>query len=98
MKKSQLSLSVASVALVGWGIHNYDVNSSCFEIVEVGPPLNSSVMIDKCKGRTWTLVNDVKKSYGYDEEGNATSQKFKTLVWTRIHRSHSTLSYGDIEE
>ncbi|MBI1302050.1 MAG: hypothetical protein GC137_10435 [Alphaproteobacteria bacterium] len=98
MNKSQISLSLALAALVVWGIHNYDVNSSCFEIAEVGLPLNSSVMIDKCKGKTWALVNDVREVYSYDEEGYETSKKIKTLVWTRIHREDGTLSYGDIEE
>lgn len=98
MEKSQILLSLVLIALIVWGIHNYDVNSNCYEITQVGAPLSGTIMLDKCKGRTWTLVHDEREVYNYDEEGNETSKKIKTLVWTTILRSDGTLSYGDIKE
>ncbi len=98
MQKPQISLSLVLIVLILWGIHNYDVNTSCYEIAEVGAPLNSSVMLDKCKGRTWALVNAEAEAYEYDEQGEETLKKFKTLEWTRIVRGDGRLSFGNIEE
>ena len=99
MHKSQISLSVALFALIVWAIHNFDVNSSCYDILEVGKPLHGPILLDKCKGRTWTLVHDEDVTYEYDELGNViNSSKFRTLSWARVRRSGGHLSFGDIEE
>ena len=96
MQKISLSLGLGLLAI--WGIHNFDVNSDCFQITEAADPLNGAVLIDKCKGRTWALVNDESEGTDYDEDGNVTVTKFKTLVWTRIYRSDGTISLGDVKE
>lgn len=99
MQKSHVLSGFTIVALAIWGIHNFDVNSPCYEIVEKVDLRIGSVLLDKCKGRTWTLVSDEQEYYEYDEAGNETEVSFETLVWTRIGRDNDgMLSFRDTEE
>lgn len=82
-----------------WGLYNYDINSNCYEILDIKEHQLGSVMLDKCKGRTWTLVRDkvtMTDASGYAAEENR--EEVETLVWTRIIMSDGMLVFSDIDK
>ncbi len=96
MKKSHVFFGLATLALGNWGLHLYDVNSACYEIVQVAKPLNGEVLLDKCKGRTWTMVEDktTLNKLGYvTEEGG--DEEVNTVVWTRVPKGGGIVTLSD---
>ena len=58
MKKTHIFIGLAILGVAVHFIETYDANAPCFEIVEAGKPLHGDILLDKCKGRTWTMVQD----------------------------------------
>ena len=90
MQKVQTTFSLAVILLGVWAIHNYDVNSSCYEIVDAGPPLGSSILLNKCKGLTWMPVKgDITISDWVENDEGVYEEVFETkksMVWVRIDK------------
>jgi hypothetical protein len=58
--------------------------------------IHGDVLLDKCKGRTWALVQNEAthgEIMGYVTEEE--EEEVKTLVWARIHKGGGMLSFGD---
>ena len=87
MKKSNIFFGLAVLAIAVHGIETYDTNASCYEIVEVGKPLHGDLLLDKCKGRTWAMVQDdtTLSELGYVVE-DGEDKEIKAVVWTRVSR------------
>ena len=77
MKKSHVLFGLTSLILVLYGIIKYDTNTACYEII---PPQGKmdTMLLDKCKGRTFVLV---KESFDEGEDGNAGGFTYR---WTTI--------------
>lgn len=99
MKKSHMFFGLALLTLGYWATHNYDVNSSCYDILEIGKPLHGPILLDKCKGRTWTLVEDETtiNQLGYVSD-DGEDKKIKTLIWTSVPRGGGVVTLGDKEK
>lgn len=99
MKKSHVFFGLALLCLGNWGLHLYDANSACYEIVQVEQPLHSEILLDKCKGRTWTLVKDktTLTQLGYVPD-NGEDEEIDTVVWTRVHKSGGVVTLGGKEK
>ena len=99
MKKSHIFFGLAFLSLGYWGSHLYDVNSACYEIVQVGKPLHGEVLLDKCKGRTWTMVQDeiTLSQLGYVPD-TGEDEKINTVVWTRVPRGGGVISLNNKEK
>lgn len=95
MKKSQVFFGLAFLMLGYWAIHNYDVNASCYDILEVGKPLHGPILLDKCKGRTWTLVQDktTLTQLGYVPD-DGEDEEINTVVWTRVPKAGGVVTFG----
>lgn len=94
MTKPHIFFGLAILAVAVYGIDKFSSNTACYEIVQVERYLNGSVLLDKCKGRTWTLVQHEgtpAEILGYVAE--EPEDKVKTLVWTRVHRGEGMLSF-----
>ncbi len=99
MKKSHVYFGLAFLMLGYWATHNYDVNASCYDILEVGKPLHGPVLLDKCKGRTWTLVQDetTLTQLGYAPD-DGEDEKIKTVVWTSVPRGGGVVTFDRKEK
>lgn len=99
MGKTHIFFGLAILAVALYGIDEYGDSAACYEIVQVEGYLNGNVLLDKCKGRTWTLVQHEAtpaEIIGYIAEEK--EEKVKTLVWTRLHKGQGMLSFGNTEE
>ena len=96
MEKSQIFFVLAFLMLGYWATHNYDVNASCYDILEIGKPLHGPILLDKCKGRTWTLVQDetTLTQLGYVSD-DGEDEEINTVVWTRVPRGGGVITFGD---
>ena len=99
MYKSHVFLSLALLCLSSWGLYLYDVNSTCYEIVQVKNPLLGEILLDKCKGRTWTLVQDkvALTQLGYVPD-NGEDEEVNTVIWTSVPRGEGVLTFGSKEK
>lgn len=99
MTKSQIYLSIAALGVALYGIIAYQTNQACFEITKLGNPVLGEVLLDKCEGRTWALVNHEgtpSEIMGYATEEK--EEKVKTLVWTRVHQGGGMLLLGEAKK
>lgn len=99
MKKSSIFFGLAIIGIAVHGIETYGTNAPCYEIVKVGQPLNGDILLDKCKGRTWTMVQDdtTLSELGYlVEEGG--EEEIRTVVWTRVNRGGGIVSLDNKAE
>lgn len=87
MKKSHIFFGLAILGIAVHGIETYGSNAPCYEIIEVGKPLHGDILLDKCKGRTWTMVQDdaTLSELGYVVE-DGEDEEINTVVWTRVSR------------
>lgn len=96
MKKSHIVFSIAALILAGYAVDSYTYKNKhipCYEIVEVGQPLHANMLLDKCKGRTWTLVQTETSmgDLGYiSEDGD--DEDINTIVWTRVVNGEGVLT------
>ncbi len=99
MKKSHVFFGLAFLMLGCWATHNYDVNSACYEIVAVGKPLHGEILLDKCKGRTWTMVEDTTtlNKLGYVTEDGG-DEEVNTVVWTRVSKGGGIVTLSGKEK
>ncbi|MBL4803581.1 MAG: hypothetical protein JKY71_01845 [Alphaproteobacteria bacterium] len=93
MKKTHIFIGLAILGVAVHFIETYDANAPCFEIVEAGKPLHGDILLDKCKGRTWTMVQDdtTLSELGYVVE-DGEDEEIKTVVWTRVSRGGGIVS------
>ena len=71
----------------------------CFEILQFEKGIARKVLLDKCRGKTWTLVQSTGtpgEFMGYHTEEE--EQEIQTLVWTRIYKGGGMLSLGEHNE
>lgn len=96
MKKSFVFLALAILVTVLYGLNVFGKNTQCYEIVEIGKPLYGQLLLDKCKGRTWTMVHTSgtpSEILGYVTEEK--EDEVKTIVWTRVHDGGGFLSLNE---
>lgn len=77
MKKSHILFGLAILAVVLYGIGKYDTNTVCYEIIPTQGKIDT-ILLDKCKGRTLTLV---KEDFDSDDDGKNDAYTYR---WSNI--------------
>ncbi|OIN85577.1 MAG: hypothetical protein AUJ12_08480 [Alphaproteobacteria bacterium CG1_02_46_17] len=78
MQKSHILFGLASLAIVLYGVIQYDTNSSCYEIIPSQDQEMGTILLDKCQGQTRILITkDV------DEDGDGKIDGY-TYRWGAI--------------
>lgn len=79
MKRSEkLLFTLACLALVLYGIHVFDRNSVCYEIL---PPQGKfdTMLLDKCRGGTYIAV---KEEFDRNQDGKVDGFTYR---WTKMY-------------
>ncbi len=99
MKKSHVFFGLALLCLNSWGLYLYDANNPCYEIVQVKNLLLGEVLLDKCEGRTWALVQDkaTLTQLGYVPD-DGEDEEVDTIIWTRVPRGEGVVTFGGKEK